>query len=271
MTREPREWLLFLEEIADLADGIALRLFRSGDLVVEQKPDLSPVTEADKTIEEMARVFVGKHEGDLSVYGEEQGEDENQAEQRLIIDPIDGTRNFVRGIPIFATLLAIEQAGEVVAGVVTAPALQARWRAARGVGSFDGTRQLRVSAVKELEAAQLFHSDVGGAAEAHPPPGFMGLLSRVERARGFGDFYQHVLVAQGAGEIALDPAVMPWDIAPLQVIVEEAGGRATSLAGERTIYGGSLITSNGPLHDAALELLASGNPTPTRPQTCGQG
>jgi histidinol-phosphatase len=260
MTRDPKEWLLLLEEIAELADGIALRLFRSTNLLVEEKPDMSPVTEADRTIEEMARVYVGKRHSDLSVYGEEQGEDEDQTGRRLIIDPIDATRNFIRGIPIFATLLAIEEAGEVVAGVVTAPALQTRWRAAKGLGSFLGSRHLRVSKVKDLGDAQLFHSDVGATAEAHPPPGFMGLLARVERARGFGDFYQHVLVAQGAGDIALDPAVMPWDIAPLQVIVEEAGGRATSLAGERTIYGGSLVTSNGPLHQAALELLASGSP-----------
>jgi histidinol-phosphatase len=271
MTSEPREWLLLLEEIADLADEIAQRFFRSRNLHVELKADSSPVTEADKTIEAMARVYTGKRHGDLAVYGEEQGEDDSPTHQRLIIDPIDGTRNFVRGIPIFATLLAIEEAGEVVAGVVTAPALHTRWRAAKGGGSFCGSRRLRTSGVRRVDEAQLFHSDVSGSAEVHPPPGFANLLSRVERARGFGDFYQHTLVAEGAGEIAVDPAVMPWDIAPIQVIVEEAGGRATTMTGERTIYGGSLVTSNGLLHDAALELLASGSPAPPSPRVRAGG
>src|SRR5437870_2175734 len=177
------------------------------------------------------------------------------AEARLIVDPIDGTRNFVRGIPVFATLLAIETGGEVVAGVASAPALGARWHAARGGGAFRDGRRILVSRIESLEHAMLFHGNLGPG-EAGPPPGIAGLIARVERTRGFGDFLQHMLVAEGAGEVAIDPVMQPWDIAAPQVIVEEAGGRATGLGGERSIYAGSLVTSNGPLHETALRALA---------------
>src|SRR5213594_498139 len=168
---------------------------------------------------------------------------------------IDGTRNFVRGIPVFATLLAIEAGGEVVAGVASAPALGARWHAARGSGAFRDGQRMMVSRIASLERATLFHGNLGSG-EGGPPPGIAGLIARIERTRGFGDFYQHMLVAEGAGEIAFDPVMQPWDIAALQVIVEEAGGHATSLGGERSIYTGSLVTSNGPLHESALRALA---------------
>src|SRR5437867_8668105 len=253
---DPAGWLPFLQEIADRADGIALRRFGSRDLRVEGKADLSPVTEADRAIEETARKLASRRRPGLGVCGEEYGESSGSGETRLIVDPIDGTRNFVRGIPIFATLLAVEEAGEVVAGLVSAPALRLRWAAARGSGARREGKLLRVSAIRELEQALLFHSSVGGREEVPPPEGFERLARRVRRTRGFGDFYQHVLVAEGCGEIALDPVVKPWDIAPLQVIVEEAGGRATTLQGRRTIDGGSLVTSNGLLHDEALAILS---------------
>jgi histidinol-phosphatase len=250
----PTDWLPFLTELADGADELALRWFRAAGLRVAAKPDLSPVTEADQAIEAMARTLVRERHPELGVLGEEQGEAAGAAETRLIIDPIDGTRNFVRGIPVFATLLAIEAGGEIVAGVASAPALGARWHAARGSGAFRDGRRLRVSRIASLERALLFHGNLGPG-EAGPPPGIAGLIARVERTRGFGDFYQHMLVAEGAGEIAVDPVMQPWDIAALQVIVEEAGGRATSLGGERSIYSSSLLTSNGPLHDEALKLF----------------
>jgi len=250
----PTDWLPFLTELADGADQLALRWFGAADLRVVAKPDLSPVTEADRAIETMARKLVRQSHPELGVLGEEEGEAVGTAGARLIIDPIDGTRNFVRGIPVFATLLAIESGGEVVAGVASAPALRARWHAARGGGAFRDGRRIEVSQVDSLEHALLFHGNLG-AGEAGPPPGIAGLIARVERTRGFGDFYQHMLVAEGAGEIALDPVMQPWDIAALQVIVEEAGGRATSLGGERSIYASSLLTSNGPLHDEALKRL----------------
>jgi histidinol-phosphatase len=173
----------------------------------------------------------------------------------LIIDPIDATRNFVRGIPIFATLLAIEQESEIVAGLVSAPALSARWSAARGSGAFAGSRPIRVSRVSDLARSQIFHGSLGGAEAKRLPPGLPTLIRATERQRGLGDFYQHVLVAEGAGEVAIDPVMFPWDIAALQVIVEEAGGRATTLQGERSVYGGSLVCSNGLLHEEALRIL----------------
>jgi histidinol-phosphatase len=157
---------------------------------------------------------------------------------------------------LFATLLAIEEAGDVTAGLVSAPVLGMRWHAARGAGAYCGARRLRVSAVETVAYAHLFHGSIGGRGEGNPLPGLLALADRVERTRGFGDFYQHMLVAEGAGEIAVDPVMHPWDIAALQVIVEEAGGRATTLAGARSIYGGSLVTSNGKLHEAALRVLS---------------
>ena len=253
--RDAAAWLPVLSELADGADRIALQFFRSRDLRVDEKPDLSPVTEADRAIEALARRVLSDRHPELGVLGEEQGEAPGTAGARLIIDPIDGTRNFVRGIPIFGVLLAIEVNGEVVAGVASAPALRTRWHGARGAGAFRDGRRIAVSGVRALEDALLLHGNLGSA-EPAPPAGFPTLARRVDRTRGFGDFYQHMLVAEGAGEIAVDPAAHPWDIAAPQVIVEEAGGRATTLAGERSIYAGSLITSNGALHQQALDALS---------------
>jgi len=252
----PGDWLPFLTALADRADEIALRGFRKEGLRVEDKPDLSPVTEADRAIEETVRTVTRRQHPELGLLGEEQGAFTGSAAARLIVDPIDATRNFVRGIPVFATLLAIEEGDEVVAGVVSAPALRARWHAARGAGAFRDGARLAVSRVGQLERALLFHGNLGSA-EGIPPAGIFELIRRVERTRGFGDFYQHVLVAEGAGEIGVDPVMQPWDIAAVQVVVEEAGGRATTLSGERSIYGGSLVTSNGPMHHAILSTLTS--------------
>jgi len=251
-------WIPFLSEIADRADAIALRHFRAARLAVRAKADRSPVSEADESIEEMARGLVRERHPEMGVFGEEQGDRSGGRARRLIIDPIDGTRNFVRGIPVFATLLGIEDEGEVVAGVVSAPALGLRWLAARGAGAFERTRRLRVSDVADVPGAHLFHASVAGSAEPGLPPGALSLMRRVERTRGFGDFYMHVLVAEGAGEIALDPVVAPWDVAAIQIIVEEAGGRATALSGERTIREGSFLSTNGLLHEEVLAALAAG-------------
>ncbi len=249
------DWLAFLTAIADAGDPIALQHFGSATLTVDTKADDSPVTVADRGIEDAARRLTRSRHPDLGVLGEEEGDTDGDRPTRLIIDPIDGTRNFVRGIPVFATLLAIEQDGEVIAGLVSAPALGSRWHVTRGGGAFCGTRRLRVSPTANLGNAQLFHGSIGGHSEDPPVPGLFSLARRVERTRGFGDFYQHVLVAAGAGDIAVDTPLKPWDIGPLILLAEEAGGRATSLTGERTLYGGSLVTSNGRLHDTALTAL----------------
>ncbi|MFQ5676335.1 MAG: inositol monophosphatase family protein [bacterium] len=251
------DWLPFLEVLANQADEIALKFFRKANLHIDAKSDMSPVSEADKAIEEVAYELVQKHHPDLGFFGEEQGDRSDSQEVRLIIDPIDATRNFIRGIPIFATLLAIEEKDEIIAGLVSAPALATRWRAARGLGAFRNEQRIRVSGIQEFRNAQVFHGDLSGMEETSPPEGTPDLLRKVQRTRGFGDFYQHMLVAEGAGEVAIDPEVRAWDVAALQVIVEEAGGKATTLNGERSIHGGSLITSNGLMHEDVLKILAA--------------
>ncbi|ANM30324.1 hypothetical protein ABI59_13205 [Acidobacteria bacterium Mor1] len=250
-------WTPFLHEIADRADGITLGRFQSVDLHVTRKPDRSPVTEVDQAVESMARKLCAERHPGLGVFGEEEGE-AGDTGRRLIIDPLDSTRNFIRGIPIFATLLAIEEEGEVVAGLVSAPAMSRRWHAERGHGAWRGDRRLRVSGIADLADAQLFHGDSGSAGESGPPRSYYALGAGADRMRGFGDFFQHVLVAEGSGEAGLDPVVAPWDIAAVQVIVEEAGGKATALDGSRDIYAGNLLTSNGLLHEQAL-AAASGD------------
>jgi histidinol-phosphatase len=254
---DPARWLALLMEAADLADAIARQHFRQPDLGIERKPDRSPVTTADRAIEAAVRALVQQREPALGILGEEQGLTAGTGAVRFILDPIDSTRNFARGIPIFATLLAIEAAGEIVAGMISAPALNTRWHALRGRGAFRDDSPIHVSAIAGLADAQLLHGDLSGCAEGEPPAGLSRLMRRVERTRGFGDFYQHVLVAEGAAEIAVDPVVAPWDVAALLILVEEAGGRASSLDGRRTIDAGSFITTNGHLHDEVLASLRS--------------
>lgn len=248
-------WLPLLHEIADRADGIALRHFRAAGLRVDDKDDGSPVSEADRAIEVMARELVVARAPEVGVFGEEGVETPSDNGVRLIIDPIDGTRNFVRGIPVFASLLAIEHDGVVIAGVVSAPALRSRWHAARGEGAFAGTRRIHVSSVSDLARSQVFHGDLSGRSEGPRPPRLHELFTASERTRGFGDFYQHMLVAEGAGEVAIDPKMQPWDIAAVKIVVEEAGGRATSFEGVDTIAGGSLLSTNGVLHDRVVAML----------------
>lgn len=252
---EPRDWLPLLEELAGLAEEIALARFRARDLHVEEKPDRSLVTEADLAVEASVRELLASRHPELGVFGEEQGETVGTSDSRLIIDPIDSTANFARGIPIFATLLAIETGPEVVAGLVSAPALGTRWSAARGHGCYRNGERVRVSGVSSLANAQVFHGSLGGAEAIRTPPGVATIGQAAHRDRGFGDFYQHVLVAEGAGECAVDPLVFSWDIAALQVIVEEAGGRATTVDGQRDVHAGSLVSTNGLLHDEVLAIV----------------
>ncbi len=248
-------WLGLLDEIASRADAIALRWFGEPRLRVSDKEDGSPVSEADRAIESMARDLVAERAPELGVLGEEEGDTAAAGAARLIVDPIDGTRNFVRGIPIFASLLAVEVDGAVVAGVVSAPALRARWSAARGAGAFRDGKPIHVSTIDDFSRAHLFHADLSGRSETAPPERLRALFRRVERTRGFGDFYQHMLVAEGAGEIAIDPKVQPWDVAAVKIVVEEAGGRSTSFRGEDTIDGGTLLSTNGALHASVIEAL----------------
>jgi histidinol-phosphatase len=197
---------------------------------------------------------------DDAVLGEEMGT-VGDGRLRWIVDPIDGTANYVRGVPIWATLIALEEDDELRIGVVSAPALHTRWYAARGEGAFANDRAIGVSAVSDLDDAQLCYSDIASwtrfRTSAQP---MIDLLHRVWRTRGVGDFLQHVLVAEGAADIAVEPVVNLWDLAALLVIVEEAGGRFTSLEGKRTAAGGSAVSTNGVLHDAVLDALAAAGP-----------
>ena len=241
-------------ELADLADDITRSAFRSQDLVVSTKPDLTPVTDADRKVEEVLRGRLAEARPEDAVLGEEFGTSGPSGGRRWIIDPIDGTKNFVRGIPVWATLIALHDAeGKGLVGVASAPVLGRRWWAARGEGAFADGERIRVSAVGRLADAQVSYSSISGWPSAAP---LLALAARVWRTRAFGDFWSHLLVAEGAAEVGLDPIVSLWDLAALQVIVEEAGGRFTDLGGVARADGGSAVTTNGLVHDEVLAILS---------------
>lgn len=247
-------------ELADAADALTMSRFRANDLRVERKPDTTHVTEADHAAEELIRAGITAARPDDAVLGEEFGV-EGSGRRRWIVDPIDGTASYVRGMPIWATLIALEEDDELRLGVVSAPALQTRWYAARGDGAFANERRITVSGVTDLADAQLCYSDLPSwtsyRTTAQP---MIDLLHRVWRSRGVGDFFQHMLVAEGAADVAVEPIVNLWDLAPLLVIVEEAGGRFTNLEGDRTAAGGSAVSTNGHLHAEVLAALALAAP-----------
>ena len=251
--------LTLAHELADLADQITMTRFRATDLVVETKPDLTPVSEADRDVERAMRDRLAEvRPGDL-VFGEEYGADGGHAERRWIVDPIDGTKSYVRGMPVWATLIALEDQGELICGVASAPALGTRWWAARGQGAFarehgGEPRPLRVSEISEVADAQLCFGGLEDWSE-EGRAALLALGSRCWRSRGFGDFWQYMLVAEGTAEMGVDPVVSMWDIAAPLVIVREAGGRFTDLAGVETADGGAGVASNGHLHEAMLAAL----------------
>jgi histidinol-phosphatase len=261
-------------ELADVADEITRARFRATDLVVETKPDLTPVTEADKTVERTLRDRLGLERPGDSIVGEEYGVSMGgsaapdggalaapDSGRRWIVDPIDGTKNYVRGIPVWATLLALQEGDQMTVGVVSAPALGRRWWAARGAGAFatDGLteepRPLHVSGVRALEDAQLCISGFDGWEEAGTLDRLLSLSRRCWRTRGFGDFWIYMLVAEGVAEVACEAVVSLWDLAAPQVILEEAGGTFTDLAGVPTAGGGDALATNGLLHEEALALV----------------
>lgn len=249
-----------LTEIADEAETIAMRYFRSNGLSVERKSDGTAVTPADRAVEEMARSRVAKSGLALDVLGEEMGGANAKSapatqRPRMIIDPIDGTEEFSRGIPTFGTLMAIEEGGEIVAAMVNAPGLRSRWWAYRGDGAYRDGKRLHVSSVDKLKDSMVFTTGTGPSKNAADQAKIRRLLDTSRSSRSFGGFWQHMLVAEGAIEAALDWTSKPWDLAPLGIIVEEAGGRSTNTNGERTIYTGQLISTNGKIHDEVLKLL----------------
>jgi histidinol-phosphatase len=260
---ELEAWLAFALACCDEADALALAHFRR-DLVIETKPDRSFVTEADRAIERHLRERIAAAYPDHALVGEEYGEQAGQGTARWYIDPIDGTHNFMRGVPLFGTLLAAEVDGELQLGVMSAPALGGRWFARRGggawavssIGSDAGVRRrIEVSRVAALADAQLLYGSAQEIAESGVAPGFPRLIGDVWRDRGFGDFWGYALVAEGAAEAMVEVGPRSWDLAAPLVIIEEAGGRLTDLDGRRTIHSGTVLASNGPLHDVVLARL----------------
>jgi histidinol-phosphatase len=260
----PADDLELALQLADVADAITLARFRAEDLVVETKPDLTPVSEADRAVERALRDRLAELRPEDQVFGEEYGGDRTAAPgaRRWIVDPIDGTKSYVRGVPAWATLLALEQDGEVAAGVVSAPALGRRWWAARGEGAVGRDqvggaelRGLRVSGIRDLADAQLCFGGLEEWRDSGRLEALVELAGRCWRTRGYGDFWSYMLVAEGAVEIGLDPQVSLWDLAAPKIIVEEAGGRFTDLAGTATADGGSAIATNGLIHEAARAIV----------------
>jgi histidinol-phosphatase len=249
-------------ELADVADAITLPRYRASDLLVESKPDLTPVTEADRSVEQAIRGALARDRPEDSVLGEEFGVSTAPgSDRRWIIDPIDGTKNYVRGIPVWATLIALQEGDRIVTGVVSAPALNRRWWAAARQGAFvrdgltEAPRRLRVSGVSDLGDAQLCLSEIEAWRDAGALDALLTLSGRCWRTRGFGDFWGYMLVAEGAAEVCTEPVVSLWDLAALQVIVEEAGGRFTDRSGVPTPGGGDALATNGRLHEAARAII----------------
>ncbi|MFC7406356.1 histidinol-phosphatase [Georgenia alba] len=247
--------------IADQVDGQTMSRFGAQDLAVETKPDLTPVSDADRTAEEIVRSQLSRTRPRDSVLGEEFGTTGHSPRQ-WVIDPIDGTKNFVRGVPVWATLVGLVEDGEVVLGVVSAPALNRRWWAAKGSGAWTGrslsaARQLSVSKVSSLQDASLSYSSLHGWAERGSLRSFLSLAQDVWRTRAYGDFWSYMLVAEGAVDIACEPELELYDMAALVPIVTEAGGRFTGLDGTDGPFGGNAVATNGLLHEEVLEILGA--------------
>jgi len=239
------------------AGDFALGYF-DAPIEVEWKQDRSPVTVADRGAEEMLRsLLLGAFPED-GFLGEEFGEHPSTSGYRWIIDPIDGTRNFVRGVPIWATLLGLEYRGEQIAGVAYLPAMKQTYRALRGDGAYRDERVIHVSKVDKLEDATLFYSSISWFAKAGCTDRFLDLVKRTQRQRGFGDFYGFLLVAQGSGDVMVEHGVHAWDIAALKPIVEEAGGRLSDWSNTGDIFRPDVIASNGCLHERTLAILNGG-------------
>lgn len=247
--------------LADDADSLTQGRFKALDLHVMSKPDLTPVTDADQAVEEGIRRTLSRVRSRDAVLGEEQGST-GYSQRQWIIDPIDGTKNFVRGVPVWATLIGLAVDNEIVVGVVSAPQLGRRWWASKGHGTWTGrsllkATQCHVSDVRRLEDASLAYSSLSGWDERDRLDDFVSLTRRCWRTRAYGDFWSYMLLAEGAVDLATEPELELYDMAALDVIVREAGGRFTSLAGTDGPWGGNAVASNGHLHEAALAFLGS--------------
>ena len=247
--------------LADDADSLTTARFKALDLHVMSKPDLSPVTDADQAVEEGIRRTLSRVRSRDAVTGEETGST-GHSQRRWIVDPIDGTKNFVRGVPVWATLISLAVDGQVVLGVVSAPMLQRRWWASVGNGAWTGrslhkATRCQVSDVRRLEDASLSYASLHGWDERGRLDDFVSLMRRCWRTRAYGDFWSYLLLAEGAVDLAAEPELEVYDMAALDIIVREAGGRFTSLDGSDGPWGGNVVASNGHLHDAALSFLGA--------------
>lgn len=258
MTFSLSDDLALAVDMADAADAITTARFTAADLTVQSKPDRTPVTDADLAVENAIRSVLAAKRPDDAILGEEGGGSVG-AGRTWVLDPIDGTKNFLRGVPAWATLIALVVDGSPVVGCISAPSLGRRWYASAGAGSFvqvNGTeRRLSVSGVAALEDAYLSTTNLSTWSEYHSKNAYLALVDACWENRAFGDFWSHCLVAEGAIDVAAEPIVHPWDVAAAQIIVTEAGGRFSDLTGAERFDGGNALSTNGVLHDAALGVL----------------
>src|ERR1700751_1609962 len=259
---QPHDDLAVALALADQADAVTLARFGALDRQVDTKPDLTPVSDADRAVEPGLRETLGRVRPADSVLGEEFGGSTTFAGRQWIIDPIDGTKNFVRGVPVWASLIALLDDGVPRVGVISAPALQRRWWAVSGAGAFAAVgdasaRRLSVSSVAQLDSASLSFSSLSGWAQLGLRERFLGLTDAVWRVRAYGDFLSYCLVAEGAVDIAAEPEVSVWDLAALDIVVREAGGRFTGLDGAAGPHRGSAVATNGLLHRQVLASLGA--------------
>ena len=241
-------------EAAKAAGDIARHYFRT-NLTVETKADRTPVTRADRECETRITEILSARFPDHGFLGEELGERPGRTNTRWIIDPIDGTKNFIRGIPFFATLIALEEAGEITAGVMYAPAIDELLYARQGQGAFVNDRQVHVSDIDNLHDAMLVHGGLNDLKSRPCWQPFLALVDATSRQRGFGDALGHSVVICGQAEVTLEPEIKPWDVAPTKILVTEAGGRYSDFAGNPSIYTGTAVISNGRVHDDVIAIL----------------
>ena len=250
--------------MADDADSLSMSRFKALDLQFSAKPDNTPVTEADTAVEESIRRTLARTRPRDAVHGEEFS-DTGESSRRWIIDPIDGTKNYLRGVPVWATLIALEVDGRIVASVVSAPALGRRWWASEGGGAFTGrsilnATELRASRVAEIADASLSYSEISEWVESGRGQGFIDLMRDCWRSRAYGDFWSYMLVAEGSVDIACEPDLALYDMAALDIIVREAGGKFTNLSGEDGVAGPGALATNGLIHEAVLAYLNDSAP-----------
>ncbi|MBP3222865.1 MAG: histidinol-phosphatase [Actinomycetaceae bacterium] len=247
--------------IADEVDTLTLGRFYSNDLRISTKPDLTPVSDADTDAERIIRTMLGTARPDDAIFGEEEGGETQHTHRRWIIDPIDGTKNFIRKVPVWATLIALEEEGDITLGLVSAPALGRRWWAGKNMGAFTGTfnnpTPIHCSSVSHIQDASFSYSSLTGWKDLNLRDSFLQLTDTCWRTRAFGDFFSYMLVAEGAVDIAAEPELNLYDMAALVPIVREAGGTFTSLDGQDGPWGTNALASNTLLHKEALKFLGT--------------